>query len=82
VTSADTVLWALTKNAHRLEAVQRVVRGLGLALRFAIDGELCRSQIYRNGGDLREAAAAKRPEAEAKGWHLPAVYEERTDATE
>jgi hypothetical protein len=71
MTSADTVLWTLTKNGHRMEAVQRVVRDLGLELRFSIDGELYHSQIYRNGGDLLDAAKAKRVDAEAKGWTAP-----------
>ena len=66
----DRVLWTLVKGAQRAEAVVRVVEGLGQELRLLHNGDLRRSQIYRDDG-WEGAAIAVKAELEAKGWHDP-----------
>ena len=39
VDRADTTLWTLYRDGHVAEAVQRVVEGFGVELRFLWDGE-------------------------------------------
>ena len=61
-------LWTLTKNGHTATAHVRAIDGVGLELRFVIDGELRHSQIFREWQSLEQAAPEKRAEFEQRGW--------------
>ncbi len=61
-------LWTLRKDAHEAFAHVRSIDGIGLALRFMIDGELRHSQVFRDWRLLEQAACEKRAEFELRGW--------------
>lgn len=65
---AQLALWRMTKGRHVAEAVIRRVPGIGLELRYALDGELRSSQVHRDTATLVADAEGKRSEMEAKGW--------------
>jgi hypothetical protein len=44
------------------------VPGIGLELRYALDGELRSSQMHRDAAALAADAEGKRSEMKAKGW--------------
>lgn len=49
-------LWTVTKDAHSATAEVRAVHGIGLELRFSIDGQLYHSQVFRDWPSLEAAA--------------------------
>ena len=55
--------WTLTKGTHSATAHVKSIDGVGLELRFSIDGELRHSQIFRDWPALE-----KRADFEARGW--------------
>ena len=61
-------LWTLTKGTHTATAHVKAIDGVGLELRFMIDGELRHSQIFREWQSLEQAAPEKRAEFEQRGW--------------
>jgi hypothetical protein len=61
-------LWRLAKGRHVAEAVIRRVPGIGLELRYALDGELRTSRVHRDTATLAADAEGKRSEMEARGW--------------
>jgi hypothetical protein len=65
---AQLALWRMTKGRHIAEAVVRRVPGIGLELRYALDGELRTSRVHRDTAALVADAQRKRSEMEAKGW--------------
>jgi hypothetical protein len=65
---AQLALWRMTKGGQVAEAVIRRVPGIGLELRYALDGELRSSQVHRDAAALAADAHGKRSEMEAKGW--------------
>ena len=67
--SAPALLWALRKGGNEATATMRSIHGIGLELRFAWNGDLRWSQVYRDPADLREHAEAKRTELVQRGWH-------------
>jgi len=60
-------LWTLTKNGHTATAHVKAIDGVGLELRFMIDGELRHSQIFRDWPSLEQAAEEKRGDFEGEG---------------
>jgi hypothetical protein len=58
----------MTKGRHVAEATVRRVPGVGLELRYALDGELRTSRVHRATATLVADAEGKRSEMEAKGW--------------
>jgi hypothetical protein len=68
--SGETVLWTLTKNGRRAEAVMVPLDDLGAELQYRLDGEWYYTHMYRDGegAKLLEDAKAKREELEGKGW--------------
>jgi hypothetical protein len=65
---AQLALWRMTKGRHVAEAVIRRVPGIGLELRYALDGELRSSQVHRDTAALAADAEGKRVEMVARGW--------------
>jgi hypothetical protein len=65
---AQLALWRLRKGGQVAEAVTRRVPGIGLELRYALDGELRSSQVHRDAATLAMDAEGKRREVEATGW--------------
>jgi len=65
---AQLALWRMTKSRHVAEAVIRRVPGIGLELRYALDGELRTSRVHRDTSALAAAAEAKRIDMATKGW--------------
>ena len=61
-------LWRMTKGRHIAEAVVRRVPGIGLELRYALDGELRTSRVHRDTATLVADAEGKPSEMEATGW--------------
>jgi hypothetical protein len=61
-------LWKLQKSGHSGSAEVRAVHGIGLELRFSIDGTLYHSQMYRDWEQLEQSANEKRGDFEARGW--------------
>lgn len=49
---AQLALWRMTKDRHVAEAVVRRVPGIGLELRYALDGELRVSRVHRDTATL------------------------------
>jgi len=70
-TNPDTVFWTSAKRGHRLEAVQRVVRDLGLELRFSVDGKLYHSQIYRFGRTCSRPSGRNATSPRRRDGHRP-----------
>ncbi len=66
-------LWTLTKNGHTATAHVRAIDGVGLELRFVIDGELRHSQIFRAWPSVEQTAADKKSDFERRGWQLNPV---------
>jgi hypothetical protein len=64
---AQLALWCM-KGRHVAEAVVRRVPGMGLELRYALDGELRTSRVHRDPATLAADAEGKRSEMEARGW--------------
>ena len=58
----------MTKGQCVAEAVVRRVPGVGLELRYALDGDLLISRVHRQTGTLAADAEGKRREIEARGW--------------
>jgi hypothetical protein len=78
VTELDPVmlgepLWTLQKHGHSAEARVRSIPGIGLELRFSIDGELYYSHRFTVWDELEQAAREKRGDFEARGWLVEAV---------
>ena len=65
---APLALWRMAKGRHVAEAVIRRVPGIGLELRYALDGELRTSRVHHETATLVADAEGKRSEMEAKGW--------------
>lgn len=65
---APEPLWTLRKDVHEASAHIRSIDGVGLELRFLIDGELRHSQIFRDWKLLEQAAAEKKTDFLARGW--------------
>lgn len=65
---AQLALWRMRKGRHIAEAVIRRVPGVGLELRYALDGELRTSRVHRETATLAADAEGKRSEMEARGW--------------
>jgi hypothetical protein len=65
---AQLALWRMKKSHHVAEAIIRRVPGIGLELRYALDGELRSSQVHRDTATLAADAHVRRREMEAKGW--------------
>jgi hypothetical protein len=61
-------LWTLRKDGHSAEARVRAIAGIGLELRFSIDGELYYSNRYTAWERLAEAAAEKKTDFLERGW--------------
>jgi hypothetical protein len=61
-------LWALRKGEHTAETRVRAIDGIGLELRFTIDGELHYSQRFTAWPELEQAARENRGDFEARGW--------------
>lgn len=61
-------LWTLQKDGHSAEARVRSIPGIGLELRFTIDGELHYSHRFTVWAELEQAAKEKRGHFEARGW--------------
>lgn len=62
------LLWVLTKDGHAAEARVRAIAGIGLELRFSIDGELYYSHRYTAWERLEKAAAEKKTDFLERGW--------------
>ena len=60
-------LWTLTKNGHTAEAHVKAIDGVGLELRFMIDGELRHSQLFRDWQLLERAAKENAPISSREG---------------
>jgi hypothetical protein len=71
----DRILWVLVRKDQRAEAVVRLVDGVGHELRFLHNGELKRSQVYRDDQEWQGASLAMKAELEAKGWIDPTRLE-------
>ena len=65
---AQLALWRMTRGQHVAEAVIRRVPGIGLELRYALDGELRASRVHRDAAMLAADAEGKRSEMASKGW--------------
>lgn len=61
-------LWTLRKDIHEASDHVRSIDGVGLELRFMIDGSLYHSQIFRDWPALEQAAREKRGDFEERGW--------------
>ena len=61
-------LWVLRKEHHTAEAGVRSVPGVGLELRFTINGELRYSHRFTVWSELEWLAQEKRADFEARGW--------------
>jgi len=46
----------------------KAIDGVGLELRFLIDGELRHSQLFRDWPSLEQAAAEKKTDFLSRGW--------------
>jgi hypothetical protein len=66
--AAGELLWTLQKDKHTAEARVRRVEGVGLELRFTINGELHYSQRFKVWAELEQAAREKRRDFEERGW--------------
>lgn len=71
----DRILWVLRRKDQRAEAVLRLVEGIGHELRFLHNGELKRSQVYRDDLELQAAATLMKSNLLARGWVEPALLE-------
>jgi hypothetical protein len=60
-------LWTLQKDGHSAEARVRAIPGIGLELRFSIDGELY-SHRFTAWEPLEQAAQEKKADFETRGW--------------
>jgi hypothetical protein len=63
-------LWTLTKGTHSATAHVKAIDGVGLELRFMIDGESRHSQLFRDWQLLEQAAREKRADFEERGWSV------------
>jgi hypothetical protein len=61
-------LWTLHRDGHTRSADIREVAAGGLELRFMRDRTLIAWHLFRDGADLRNAAAVERFELKALGW--------------
>lgn len=62
-------LWTLSKDGHHsAETRVRSIPGIGLELRFTVNGELYYSHRYTEWAELEAAAREKRSDFEARGW--------------
>ena len=61
-------LWVLKKGIHEASAHVRSIDGVGLELRFMIDGELRHSELCRDWRLLEQAAAEKKTDFPSRGW--------------
>jgi hypothetical protein len=61
-------LWTLQKDGHSASAEVRAVHGIGLELRFSIDGMLYHSQVFRQWSSLEQAAREKKADFLDRGW--------------
>ena len=61
-------LWISRKEHHTAEARVRSIPGIGLELRFSVDGELYYSHRFTAWDALEAAAGEKRSDFEARGW--------------
>jgi len=43
----EHLIWTMTKGGKKIDAVVRIIEGLGCDLRFLLDGDLRQSQIYQ-----------------------------------
>jgi hypothetical protein len=73
VTDLDPVivgepLWVLRKDGHSAEARVRAIPGIGLELRFSIDGELYYSHRFTAWEPLEQAAEEKKTDFLERGW--------------
>ena len=57
---AQLALWRMTKSRHVAEAVIRRVPGIGLELRYALDGELRRASGPERSGSLVQCSEERR----------------------
>lgn len=58
----------LKKGIHEASAHVRSIDGVGLELRFMIDGELRHSELFRDWRSLEQAAAEKKTDFLSRGW--------------
>ena len=65
----DMLLWRLIRRDQRAEAYVRVVRSVGVELRFLLNGELRRSQLCRD-NDERQAISIRHARR-TRGWKDP-----------
>lgn len=65
---AGELLWTLQNSGHPAEARVRAIPGVGLELRFTIDGELRYSHRFTAWDSVERTAQEKRGDFEARGW--------------
>lgn len=61
-------LWTLTQGTHSASAHVKAIDGIGLELRFTINGELHYSHRFTVWQEPEQAAVEKCGEFEARGW--------------
>lgn len=63
-------VWTLEKNGHRARCVLQG-HPIGTEARILVDGELLRTEAFRDSAGMINTTAAWRASYEAKGWTAP-----------